>query len=434
MKKLLCIIIMMALVTPGAFAARFLWDFTKHESAANSDWVIDTDSSYGGESDAQRYPSPNQSTINAGTHETYWKGANSEWAILLVKAGHDVETLPRTGQITFGNSSNAQDLSNYDVFIICEPQDPFTTSEKTALFAFVEAGGGVMMVTDHCGSDRNNNGWDSAEVFNAMDILTNLGMDLPNGEFDNCEFTQNVTNVSYDANDPVIHGPFGSVGLIECHGSIEIEIHPENNSTVKGHAWRNPYVEHPNEYIIVATCQYGAGRVGMVNDSSLTDDGTGDSGDNLHDNFSIPENEDDFLILNLSVWLADDSPPVPTPSPTPAGGLILGVELELNQATFGPGDPFELYARCKNPGSSELVSLYVVLDLFGQYWFHPDWTQTMDSANVLLPTAGTIDLDILNFTWPAVDSSASGLKFWAAMLDAENKLMGSYDWIEWGYE
>ncbi len=393
MKKILCLAVVMVLVAPSTFAAGFLWDFTRAESAANS-----------------------------------------EWAILLVKAGHYVETLPRTAQVTYGNSSNSQDLSRYDVYVICEPQDPFNTAEKAAIYAFIEAGGGVLMVTDHCGSDRNHSGWDSAMIFNDMDILTHLGMDLPNGQFDDCEFTQNVTNVFDDPDDPVINGPFGSVGLIECHGAIEIEIHPEYNSTVKGHAWRNPYTEFPNDHIIVATCQYGAGRVGMVNDSSLTDDGTGDSGDDLHDNFSIPENEDDFLMLNLSIWLSEDSGPVPTPSPTPQGGLILGVDLDLNQSIFWAGDDFDLDAICKNPGAGKLVNLYVVLDVYGYYWFHPGWTETIDSANVLLPESDFIEVNILDFTWPFVGSQAGGLKFWGAMLDAENQLMGSYDWIEWGYE
>jgi len=63
--------------------------------------------------------------------------------------------LPYNGQITYGNSSNPQDLSNYDVFVLCEPNSLFSSTEKTAIMQFVQNGDGLFMISDHDIADRN---------------------------------------------------------------------------------------------------------------------------------------------------------------------------------------------------------------------------------------------------------------------------------------
>jgi hypothetical protein len=149
----------------------FLFDNTKAETAGNADWVIDEDSNVPG-----RYPTPAQSTITSSTVETYWTGALSSWGIALVNLGDSVETLTSGSTITYG-TANAQDLKNYDVFVIDEPNIRFSTAEKTALINFVQNGGGLFMISDHTGSDRNNDGWDSPmiwnDLFTANGIVTN---------------------------------------------------------------------------------------------------------------------------------------------------------------------------------------------------------------------------------------------------------------------
>src|SRR4051812_38922602 len=137
--------------TPSVEAASFLFDATHLETAGNADWVIDEDSS------PQRFPTPDQATVTAGTGETFWKGAISAWGIELVQRGHHVETLPAGIGITYGSASNAQDLSHYQVFVVDEPNKLFTSAEKTAIVNFVKAGGSLLMVADHGGSDRDGN-------------------------------------------------------------------------------------------------------------------------------------------------------------------------------------------------------------------------------------------------------------------------------------
>ncbi|MBN1880462.1 hypothetical protein JW823_10160 [bacterium] len=421
----------------SCLAARYLWDASRENVAGNADWVIDADG-YAGqppESDPDRFPSPSQSGVTASTPETYWRGMNSSWAIELVKAGHQVESLPRFSTITYGNPSNDQDLSEYDVFILNEPQIPFTASEITALYEFIENGGGVFMIADHCGSDRNQNGWDSPLIFNAADTQGHLGMmfyDETQGI--TCDLTQNIFRVNDDPGDPVIHGPFGDVVNIKFNGSTEIEIFPSINTSVVGHAWRNPGSVPDNRYM-VATCEYGSGRVAFVPDSSPTSDGTGDPYDTSYgDTFNDPDFDNNVLFLNICVWLAEGADPHPTYTPEPTATPFDGVVLELSQAVFTYQDSFILNAKCGNRGPSSLMSMYVILDVSGYYWFHPTWSQSPDFENLYLAAGSQVLKEIFNFQWPQVSGSASGLRFWGALLDVNNQLFGAYDLVSWSYE
>lgn len=119
----------------------------------------------------KRFPTPSQLNITTNTSETYWNSANSAWGIALAKLGHSVEQLPPIKSITFGNLSNEQDLNNYDLFIVAEPNIRYTSSEKTAILNFVNNGGGLFMISDHTRSVRNNDGYDSPAIWN--DLMSN---------------------------------------------------------------------------------------------------------------------------------------------------------------------------------------------------------------------------------------------------------------------
>src|ERR1035438_4107341 len=99
-----------AAMTP--LRAQVLFDNTKAETAGNADWIIDTH---------QPIPSPSITGITSSTPESYWTGALSSWGVALAKLGNagqislpgnGLETLPSGGSITYGDSSNAQDLSH----------------------------------------------------------------------------------------------------------------------------------------------------------------------------------------------------------------------------------------------------------------------------------------------------------------------------------
>ena len=281
----------------GSTAKKFLFDATKAETAGNADWVIDEDGSV-----PQRIPTPAQSGVTAATPETYWTGAISSWGIALVKLGHTVETLPSTGSITFGNAGNPQDLSNYNVFVVDEPNTRFTTSEKQAILNFVNNGGGLFMVSDHTMSDRDGDGWDSPAIWN--DFMTNNGsVSNPFG------FSVDLTNISEissnvlsgNPSNTILHGSQGNVTQLSFNNGATLTLNSAANASVQGLIWQNGFAQS-STHAMSASSIYGTGRVYVVTDSSPLDDGTGAPGNTIFVDWPLYSHTQ--LFMNASLWLA----------------------------------------------------------------------------------------------------------------------------------
>lgn len=276
-------------------AKKFLFDAKHAETAGNADWVIDENNNV-----PQRIPTPLQSTITASTAETYWTGAISAWGIALAKLGHTVETLPSTGSITYGNAANAQDLSKYNVFVIDEPNTVFTAAEKTAILQFVQNGGGLCMISDHTISDRNNDGWDSPEIWN--DLFTNNT--IQNNPFgfsvDYTDISGTTSNI-FTGSHPVINGTVGSVTQVQFNNGATITLNPSANANVQGLVWRSGYTQNTTN-VMSAVSTFGNGRAFIIADSSPMDDGTGAAGNVLYNGWSVYSHTK--LMMNASLWLA----------------------------------------------------------------------------------------------------------------------------------
>ena len=298
-------------------AQKILFDATKSQMAGNADWVIDADShniftssgpsqSGGGtESNPQRYPTPAQSGITSTTSETFWNGALSYWAIDCVKQGYTVETLPYNGQITYGVTSNLQDLSNYKVFVVDEPNISFTASEMTAIINFVSNGGGLMMIADHTISDRNNDGIDSLVIWNDL-MSSNSVLANPFGiTFDTADFSQTSTNVAALPTNPILHGSFGNVTKAQWSGGTTMTLNTTANASVKGLIFKTGSSTTGLSNVMCASATYGNGKVVAIGDSSIPDDGTGDSNDILYDGYiTDAAGNHQKLLMNAIIWLA----------------------------------------------------------------------------------------------------------------------------------
>jgi len=280
----------------GTGAKKFLFDATHAETAGNADWVIDEDNST-----PQRIPTPLQSNITSSTSETYWTGALSSWGIALVKAGQAVETLPSGAAITYGNTSNAQDLSNYNVFVVDEPNTRFTTAEKTAILNFVNNGGGLFMISDHTISDRNNDGWDSPDIWN--DLMTNNGsVSNPFGfSIDLTNITQTTSNVLPSNTNTILHGTQGNVTQLDFNNGATVTLNSTANATVQGLIWKSGVTQNSSN-VMAASSTYGTGRVFVVTDSSPMDDGTGAPNNTLFSSWTSYSHKP--LFMNASLWLA----------------------------------------------------------------------------------------------------------------------------------
>ena len=316
---------------------KFLFDASKYENAGSADWQVDADGTVsvpiytGGttiETLAQRYPTPAASGITAGTAENYWKGAVSAWAVSLVKLGHQVETLPSGASITYGNASNPQDLSNYNVYLVLEPNKLFTAAEKTALMNFVSNGGGLMMIADHTAattggtdangynpSDRDGDGYDSPRVWN--DLMSNNGVNnsYPFGfNVDYVDISEQPTTKVYagaNANaQKLLNGTAGVASKLAFYNGTTATLYPAYNSNVQGLFWRMSSTVGSNTSVMALLSTYGTGRVVFIGDSSPCDDGTGDAGDNLFNGWSgdVPTGYTSHpaLHMNAALWLAKE--------------------------------------------------------------------------------------------------------------------------------
>ena len=308
MKKILSVFTLIVFLSTNA-QIKILFDATKAEMAGNADWVIDADSKLNNESNPQRIPTPAQSGITASTSETYWNGGISAWAIDLVKQGYYVETLPRTGGvISYGNPNNDQDLSNYKVFIVTEPNIQFTMAEKDAIINFVKNGGGLYMIADHDNSDRNGDGWDSPAIWNDL-VSTNSVVANPFGiTFDVVSFSQTTTNFANIQSNTILNGSAGTPKAMQFSSGASMTLNKTANPSVQGLVFKTGASTTGTTNVMFATATYGAGKVCALGDSSVPDDRTGDTGDNLYDGyFTDASGNHRPLLINSVIWLATSS-------------------------------------------------------------------------------------------------------------------------------
>jgi len=308
----------------AATVKRVLFDNSKAETAGNADWIISTSQ-----------PDPLGQNANP-TSETSWTGALSAWGVALQRTGqYSLKTLPAGNTVTYGGSG-ALDLKNFDEFVIPEPNVLFSAAEKKAILQFVQAGGGLFLIVDHTGSDRNNDGEDSVEI--ATDLMSNNGVDNtdPFGfSIDSNDISSENPVAISSTTDPVINGSFGKVtGSIIRDGSTQT-LHKTDNSSVKGLVWRTSSSQTGSTGAFFTTSTFGSGRVAVWGDSSPIDDGTGQSGNTLYDGWNDPAGTNKALALNATAWLAGSGAPATTP-PTGGGGTCATTQL-LGNTGFESG-------------------------------------------------------------------------------------------------
>jgi hypothetical protein len=279
---------------PAAGAAttnRVLFDNAHAETAGNADWIIST---------SQPDPLGQNSSPSS---ETSWTGALSSWGVALQKTGnYSLKTLPSGSSITYGTSA-ATDLSNFDTFVLPEPNTLFTTAEKTAIMNFVSNGGGLFMVSDHTGADRNSDGEDAVEILN--DLMTNNSVDStdPFGfSIDSLSISSDYPSAISDSTNAVLHGSFGTVSKSLIASGTTATLKPADNSNVKGLLYRTGYSGNTGAFF--ATSTFGSGRVAFWGDSSPIDDGTGQSGNTLYDGWNDTGATNAALALNATEWLS----------------------------------------------------------------------------------------------------------------------------------
>jgi hypothetical protein len=340
-------LILVSLVSLNAAAQQktVLFDAMHAQTAGNADWTLDEDSC----GTAQRFPTPDQAGITSTTAETFWSGAHSAMGVDLVKKGFRVESLPVGGRISYNDATNPQDLKNYNVFVSPEPNVRFTAAEITAIRSFVQNGGGFLMIADHAGADRNNDGWDAPEIFNELmgspsvfGITYNAdSADKTWGWFDD----HPDGNFTTDTTSPIIYtGAFGnpsSTRGLGLFGSTTMTL----SGAAKGHVWRTIATHDTASGVTFATSTYGTGRIAAVGDSSITEDATNGCGHTTYLGYNDPAYDNGMMIANAVNWLANGTgggggdttlPTCSITSPT-AGSTVSGTVTITAAATDNVG-------------------------------------------------------------------------------------------------
>ncbi|MFG3345958.1 hydrolase [Streptomyces sp. NPDC048018] len=275
----------------AATPLRVLFDNSKAETAGNADWIIGT----GQPDPLTQDPTPSV--------ETDWTGALSAWGVALQRTGrYALKTVPSGGTITYGTTS-ATDLQNFDTFVLPEPNVRLGAAEKTAIMRFVQNGGGLFLISDHSGADRDNDGWDAVEVIN--DLMADNGVD----DTDPFGFSVDTGTVQTDdpravadTTDPVLNGSFGKVTGSIIRSGTTVTLKPADNPAAKGLVYRTGSSGTTGAFF--ATSTFGSGRVAVWGDSSPIDDGTGQSGNTLYDGWNDPAGSNAALALNATDWLS----------------------------------------------------------------------------------------------------------------------------------
>jgi len=275
------------------------------EDSQNLKWTVTGALLSGNEGNAQRIPTPSQSKINLSTAETFWKGALSAWAIDCAKKGYIVESLPYNAKITFEDPTNPQDLSKYKIYVVDEPNYLFTANEKTAILRFVKNGGSLFMISDHTQSDRNGDGFDSPAIWNDL-MINNSVQSNPFGiTFDLANFSGTYSNVVHLPSDPIINGSYGKVTKVQWSNGTSMTLNTKANNSVKGLVFKTS--ENSGKTgVLIASATFGKGKIVAIGDSSVPDDGTGDTNDKLYNGYTGDANGNHkVLLMNAIVWLGE---------------------------------------------------------------------------------------------------------------------------------
>lgn len=130
----------------------------------------------------------------------------------------------------------------------------------------------------------------------------------------------------------------------------------------------------------------------------------------------------------------DPSPTQPDNTPTPSCG-DLGVRLWMPSHHFRAGDPCGCKVTVCNPDSTTYsgVPLFVILDIYGMYFFAPGFSEYEYYAIQALP--GVLEIPVLEmFSWPQGTGSAEGIRWYSAMTDPQiTTLFGAMDSWEFGW-
>jgi spore coat protein CotH len=163
-----------------------------------------------------------------------------------------------------------------------------------------------------------------------------------------------------------------------------------------------------------------------------------DDGVSMIDSVTYPELETDISYSRCpdggATWVFQ---PDGTPGESNNSACSNGMTLEMDDVDLQEGDLFHLYFTLGPQDSAMTMDAYVILGVGDLFWCWPSWIAIgsgLDYTSYDIPAWDTMEIDVLNFDWPALEGSASGLVFYgAAFEEGTFNVIGDYQVIEFGY-
>lgn len=272
---------------------RILFDAAHGQSAGGADWHVDT---------AEPFPRPSNPSF-----EVEWAGKYSRMGLELLDSGDFVlAALPRSaGELTYG-ADGAFDLARYDVLVLPEASSHYAPSERAAIEAFVRAGGGLFLIGNHAGADRDNNGVDAVLAFNELlgsfgdgNVAQNpAGLYFQSVDYDQAQDLDAKSDGRADdvetASHPVMSGSAGPVAALTVKVGTTIAT-PSATALIRA--------DVPGAGAYAAASSLDAGRIVAVGDSAFVSDET-DSHGGRFGSTSLKEADNAAFVLNTLRWLA----------------------------------------------------------------------------------------------------------------------------------
>ncbi len=125
----------------------------------------------------------------------------------------------------------------------------------------------------------------------------------------------------------------------------------------------------------------------------------------------------------------------PTPSQTPTSPVdSFQITLHLNDDMFSAGEEFLLQCEIERHGPPITVDRYLLLNVYGIYFWAPGWTEILDYETFTYYDGYHETETIFEFIWPEVDGHARDLIFYAGCLSAgTTTLVGDVTFVSFGY-
>ncbi|WP_437126825.1 DUF5689 domain-containing protein [Paenibacillus pabuli] len=273
----------------------------------------------------------------AGAADWVIDGGFSDFGNALANDGYYVKELRKTTPFTY------DDLKEYNVFVIAEPNVPFKTTEQAAMKEYVENGGSIFFIGDHYNADRNKNRWDGSEAFNGYrrgafeDPAKGMSV-----EERNSEAMKNVTSSDWLSDNFGVRFRYNALGDIDANIIVPADQAfgiTEGVSAVAMHAGSTLAITDPEKakgivYLpktnakwnnavdqgvyngggieegpYVAVSKLGAGKAAFIGDSSPVEDASPkylreETGARKTTYDGFKEADDAALLVNTVNWLA----------------------------------------------------------------------------------------------------------------------------------